>query len=393
MTSNSNSHSNTNSRSLRFEDGATQFRQRIVVSLLSHKQLLIRNIRADDLQNPGLKDYEASFLRLIDNITNGSKIEINATGTQLRFHPGTMLGGELSHQCPDSRSIGWFLEGVLPLAPFGKEALEITFSGITDGCCQVDPSPDYWNRSALPLFAQFGIGNDVDQFGQDIPPSIKVIQRAAAPDSDGRGRVLLTCPITKQLSSIDYIDPGKIKRIRGNATSCKIVSSSMAARVAYAAKGVFHKLLPDVWIHTDIHTPKRNQCGPSPGMMMVVSSESTSGVVLTAECCMDHNNKKESRGLELPEDLGKRGACMLLEEIRRGGCIDTSCQSLAFLWMALTPEDVSRIRVGTLSQYSIQTLRLIKQAFDVEFKVTPDMETKTVLLSCLGTGYRNMAKA
>jgi RNA 3'-terminal phosphate cyclase-like protein len=385
----------SNSKTLRFEDGAKQFRQRIVISLLSHRPLLIRNIRADDLQHPGLKDYEASFLRLIDNLTNGSKIEINATGTQLRFHPGTLLGGEVEHICPDSRSIGWFLEGILPLAPFGKEALEITFTGITDGCCEIDPSPDYWNRSALPLLTQFGIGLDTDQFGQDIPAQIKVMSRAAAPVSEGKGRVLFTCPIVKQLQSIDYTDPGKIKRIRGNAVSCKIVSSSMAARVAYSAKGVFHKLLPDVWIHTDVHTPKRHHCGPSPGMMMVVSSESTSGVILTAECCMDHHNQQDNnrRGLELPEDLGKRGACMLLEEIRRGGCIDTSCQSLAFLWMALTPEDVSRIRAGTLSQYSIETLRLIKQAFDVEFKVTPDLETKTVLLSCLGTGYINMAKA
>mmetsp|Transcript_8099 Transcript_8099/g.20073 ORF Transcript_8099/g.20073 Transcript_8099/m.20073 type:complete len:408 (-) Transcript_8099:66-1289(-) len=402
------------SRTLRFDDGAVQFRQRIVVSLLSHRPLLIRNIRADDLQNPGLKEYEASFLRLIDQITNGSKMEINSTGTQLRFQPGGLMGGDIQHDCPNSRSIGWFVEGILPLAPFGKENLEVTFTGITDGLCEVDPSVDYWKRSTGQLFRAFGIGVDDDE---DEKPEIEILQRAAAPTtsvenstmasnnlSNYNGKVRLTCPIVKQsLTSIDWIDPGRIKRIRGNAISCKIVSSSMAARVAYSAKGVFHRLLPDVWIHTDVHTPKRNRCGPNPGMMMVVTSESDTGVTLTAECCMTHHNQQQqhtsknkasnTRGAELPEDLGKRGAYMLLEEIRRGGCIDTSSQSLAFLWMALTPEDVSRIRVGTLSQYSIETLRLIKQAFDVEFKVTPDMETKTVLLSCLGTGYRNMAKA
>ena len=78
----------SNKTTLRFEDGATQFRQRLVVSLLSHRPLLIRNIRADDLENPGLKDYEANFLRLIDQITNGSRMEINNTGTQIRFQPG-----------------------------------------------------------------------------------------------------------------------------------------------------------------------------------------------------------------------------------------------------------------------------------------------------------------
>jgi RNA 3'-terminal phosphate cyclase-like protein len=370
-------------KSLRFDDGAAQFRQRIAVSLLSHRPLLIRNIRADDLENPGLKDYEASFLRLIDQMTNGSRMEINATGTQLRFKPGVLVGGEMEHDCPESRSTGWFLEGILPLAPFGKEPLSITLTGVTDGCSDVDPSPDYLSASAIPLFAQFGIGMD----DEENAPQIRVIKRAAAPT--GGGKVYFGCPIAKELKPIDLTDPGKVKRIRGNSISCKIVSSSMAARVAYAAKGVFHRLMPDVWIHTDVHTPKRNGCGNSPGLSLVLTSESTTGVVYTAECCLDHHE----RGAELPEDMGKRGACLLLEEIRRGGCLDTNCQSLALLWMCLTPEDVSRIRLGTLSQYTVETLRLLKRGLDVEFKVTPENDTKTVMMSCLGTGYRNMAKA
>jgi RNA 3'-terminal phosphate cyclase-like protein len=370
-------------RTLRFEDGAAQLRQRIVVSILSHRPLLIKNIRANDLEHPGLKDYEASFLRLIDSMTNGTKMEINATGTQLRFQPGVLLGGDVEHDCPDSRSIGWFLEGILPLAPFGKESLSISFTGITDGLCEIDPSPDYLRASAVPLFSVFGVGVDDEEHGAQV----RVIRRAAAPT--GGGKVHFFCPMAKVLQPIDYTDPGKIKRIRGNAISCKIVSSSMAARVAYAAKGVFHKLLPDVWIHTDAHTPKKNGCGPSPGLSLVVTSETTTGIVYTAECCLDQSE----RGKELPEDLGQRGAYLLLEEIRRGGCLDTHCQSFALLMMCLTPEDVSRIRLGTLSQYTVETLRLLKRAFDVEFKVTPDNETKTVMLSCLGTGYRNMAKA
>jgi RNA 3'-terminal phosphate cyclase-like protein len=371
------------SKILRFDDGAAQFRQRIVVSLLSHRPLLIRNIRADDFENPGLKDYEASFLRLIEQMTNGSRMEINNTGTQLRFHPGVLLGGDIEHACPESRSIGWFLEGILPLAPFGKESLSMTLTGVTDGYCEMDPSPDYLKASALPLFSRFGIGKDEDE----NPPEIRVVKRGAAPT--GGGLVRFSCPIAKELQPIDFTDPGKIKRIRGTAISCKIVSSSTAARVSYAAKGVFHKILPDVWIHTDVNTPKKNGCGPSPGLALVITSESTTGVVMTAECCLDHSE----RGAELPEDLGKRGACLLFEEIRRGGCLDTSCQSLALLWMCLTPEDVSRIRFGTLSQYTVETLRLLKRALDVEFRVKPDNDSKTVLLSCLGTGYRNMAKA
>ena len=190
----------------------------------------------------------------------------------------------------------------------------------------------------------------------------------------------------RELKPIDFLDPGKIKRVRGLSVSCKIISSSMASRAAYASKGLLQRLLPDIWIVTDVHTPKKNGCGPSPALSMILTAESTTGVAFCAETCFQ-------KSVELPEDVGKRAAAMLLEEVRRGGVIDTSCQTLALLLMCLTPEDVSRIRLGSLTQYTIEALRLYKAAFDVEFKVKPDNETKTVLMTCLGIGYRNMARA
>ena len=393
-------------KALIFEDGAVQLRLRLAVSLLSHRPVMIRNIRANDLEAPGLREHEASFLRLLDAMTNGSAIEINATGTQLRFKPGVLLGGRIEHHCPmidksspdeseddgnnhnmKSRSIGWYLEGILPLAAFGKEPLSVLLTGITDGCSEVDPSQDYLKATVIPLLRQFGLG---DVAAHDDPmlaptaPSIRVVKRGAAPL--GGGVVEFFCPVARELKPIDFRDPGKIKRVRGNSISCKIVSSSMASRAAYAAKGLLQRLLPDIWIVTDVHTPKKNQCGPSPCLSMILTAESTTGVALSAETCF-------RKSQELPEDAGQRAAAMLLEEVRRGGVIDSSCQTLALLLMCLTPEDVSRIRVGTLTQYTIASLRLFKEAFDVEFKVKADHETKTVLMSCLGIGYRNMARA
>src|SRR3569832_2885997 len=96
----------------------------------------------------------------------------------------------------------------------------------------------------------------------------------------------------------------------------------MAARTSYACKGVLRRLLPDVWIHTDVHSVKQHGCGPSPSLSLILSAESTSGVILSSECCLNYS-APSGAGKELPEDLGTRGAAMLLEEIRRGGCIDT----------------------------------------------------------------------
>lgn len=59
--------------------GSQHLRQRLVCSTISGKAICIRDIRARD-QNPGVRDYEASLLRLLEKITNGCVVEINETG-------------------------------------------------------------------------------------------------------------------------------------------------------------------------------------------------------------------------------------------------------------------------------------------------------------------------
>lgn len=52
--------------------GCSLFRQRIVASLLTSQPLKIENIRAKD-DAPGLQDFEANFLRLIEKLTDGER--------------------------------------------------------------------------------------------------------------------------------------------------------------------------------------------------------------------------------------------------------------------------------------------------------------------------------
>jgi hypothetical protein len=60
--------------------GCQHFRQRLVLSTLSGRPVRIEDIRADDPESPGLRDFEASFLRLLEKLTNGCVVEINETG-------------------------------------------------------------------------------------------------------------------------------------------------------------------------------------------------------------------------------------------------------------------------------------------------------------------------
>lgn len=59
---------------LRYE-GCSQFRQRVVAATLSQKTLRIDEIRNQD-DSPGLHDFEANFLRLIEKMTDGNYVII-----------------------------------------------------------------------------------------------------------------------------------------------------------------------------------------------------------------------------------------------------------------------------------------------------------------------------
>ena len=65
-------------------------------------------------------------------MTNGCFIEISYTGTSILYRPGVIMGGKIHHDCPPSRSMGYFLEPLIALAPFGKKNLQLTLTGITN---------------------------------------------------------------------------------------------------------------------------------------------------------------------------------------------------------------------------------------------------------------------
>ena len=54
-------------------------------------------------------------------------------GTSVYYQPGVLLGGTLEHTCSTQRSIGYFLEPLMMLAPFAKHPVRITLRGSTSG--------------------------------------------------------------------------------------------------------------------------------------------------------------------------------------------------------------------------------------------------------------------
>ncbi|EKX45286.1 hypothetical protein GUITHDRAFT_87185 [Guillardia theta CCMP2712] len=354
-------------QSLNFK-GCSIFRYRIIASTLTGKAIRISDIRANT-ESPGLRDFEASFLRMIEKLSNGCMIEINDTGTKMRYKPGVLVGGTgLEHDCGKTRGIGWFLEALLCIAPFAKNPVAITLTGITNE--ETSLCVDTLRTVTMPLLKHFGISEGLE---------LRVLKRGARPN--GGGEVLFRCPVVKTLKPVNLVNIGHVRRVRGVAYASK-VSPQVPNRVVDSAKSILNKVLPDVYVYTDHF--KGNNAGNSSGYGVSLVAETTNGCLYGAEACAE--------GGQIPEDVGLIAAKRLLQEVSQGGFVDTSNQGIVLLLAVCCPEDVSRVRLGRLSPNTIKLLRMIRDVFGVVYRIKADDATKSLVLSCVGVGFKNMAK-
>lgn len=72
------------------------------------------------------------FLRLVERISTGAKIEINKVGTFIKYYPGVLTNNDgviFEFDCGLQRGISYFLEGILLLCIFGKTSLNLLLKG------------------------------------------------------------------------------------------------------------------------------------------------------------------------------------------------------------------------------------------------------------------------
>lgn len=243
----------------------------------------------------------------------------------------------------------------------------------------------------------------------------------------GGGEVIFKCPVRKNMRALQFIKPGMVKRIRGTVYASK-VSPALANRTIEAAKGVLLNFLPDIYIYSD--QTKGKLAGNSPGFGITLVAETTAGVCYSAE--LVSNVMQPGMDPSVPEDLGVAAAQKLLEEIYRGGCVDSSFQWITALFMALGQKDVSKFLtgkqivllliicfktninylfffLGPLTVYTIHFLQHLREFFSITFKLdnpetAEDAEevggdnddslpgANKVLMACVGIGYVNMNK-
>lgn len=330
---------------------------RLVLSTLTGRAIHVSRIRPSLVTEPGLAPHEVSFLRLLEAVTNGSNIEISYTGTTLLYRPGLITGsapgsgasgGVIRHEVQAScaRGISYFLIPLCLLAPFSKAPMNVLFSGpgvITSATSAGDMSADSVRTAILPLYANFGITNNIE---------LRILRRSnpAAGGKGGAGEVQLIFGHQVRLpKTIHILNPGRVKKIRGVAY-CTGVSASHNARMIEAARGILNPMTGNTYIFSDVtsapylssagnsSTTSKRKIGIGFGLSLV--AESSTGSLYSADLASPPS------GGTPPEDIGCRCAYQLLETVSAGGSTPLSAAPTMFTLMAMGSEDVGRLHVG-----------------------------------------------
>ena len=270
-------------------------------------------------------------------MSNGSKLILSKKGDSVKFQPGIIINNDsrdLTFDCGESRAIPYYIEFLALIALFGKTDLEITFTGITND--NIDVSIDSLASSLPNIIEKFNLTN------KHIV--IKVNRRGFRPN--GLGQVFLRVQKINWLDNCYWMREGLVKRIRGTCYASK-ASVNIIGRIIASAREIFNDFIPDVWIYSEYSKGAKASADPGYGVTLV--AESKTGSLQTSDCCF---SQFESSEHNTPEEIGKRSATVLLDEIFHSGVVDTSSQTFLLMLMALSGGKPSVAKVGRLSSYT-----------------------------------------
>lgn len=381
---------------------------RLILSTLTGRAVRFEQIRPSSLTHTGLAPHEISFLRLLETVTNGSQFVIGLTGTDLLYKPGLITGsapgsgasgGVIRHELPAecTRGVSYFLIPLCLLAPFSKAPINVLFTGpgvITSATPSGDMSADSVRTAILPLYAQFGMTNNIE---------LRILRRSnvSTGGKGGAGEIQLVFGHQVRLPrTVHIMNPGRVRKIRGVAY-CTGVSASNNARMIEVARGVLNPMTGDTYIFSDVssapYLTSKDKSNPNQkrktgvGFGLSLVAESSTGSLYSADLA------SPPAGGVPPEDIGRQCAYQLLESISLGGAVSLAAAPTVLTLMAMGSEDVGRLQLGkdVLSSESIIGLARDLKAFGAsgwgarESTVGLDGD---VVVSVVGRGIGNVGR-
>ncbi|KAJ9457348.1 putative RNA 3prime-terminal phosphate cyclase-like protein [Diplonema papillatum] len=95
------------------------------------------------------------------------------------------------------------------------------------------------------------------------------------------------------------------------------------------------------------------------------------------------------------EDIGLAAAGLFLDQVKKGGNVDSHHQLFCLLLAAIAPDNVTRVRLGPLTPAGDAGLMLCRDFFSISFSTKKDTTysySPTTIYSCIGASLTNVSK-
>ena len=344
--------------------GTKNFRLLVLSSTLTRKRLFLDRVRPNDV-NPGFREHEITFLRIISEITQGTITEISECGTQLRFTPGTLVGGSFEFDTGNKIGIAYYAEPLILLGLFAKNNSRFKFSGLTsdDKGQGVDALKYYYD-------------NFLDFLGISSNVTIKITSRGFLPK--GKGDVLLEVNVLEKVSPFSILPPTKIEKIRGLLASTK-TNHQICSNIISELKENLQPFFKDVYIYMDSGSAGSDPC-PGFSLALVGIFDSSKSIVVS---------ETNSSIIADISDFARESSKLLIKKVAKCMHVDQERFWMLLLFMSVS-NGVSSVHLKNVPEGDL--VSLVEECMGVKFIKSRESASGFAELKCMGVGLTNNAK-
>ena len=322
------------------EGGGSIVRLAVAFSAITQKPIIVDNIRSKR-ENPGLKTQHLEAIRSVKRLCNGELKGDYLHSTKIEFIPNEITKRHIKIDIDTCGSIGLVLQCLfLPAFFSSKRTLVEIKGGGTVGLNA--PNLLYTKNILLSLIERLGFSASIDIKKHGFFPK-------------GGADVLVNIEPVKNINSLNLIERGKLKFIKGvSIASSDLKKSRVAERQALSAKRILGRKFLNPLIIEELYFDT-NSTGS--GILLYVEFENT---IIAWDAIGERGKSADQVGMEAAHGL--------IKQLMSDSTIDDYALDQIIPYLALCKEE-SRIKFNELTLHSKTNLELLKKFIDFEYKI------------------------
>ncbi len=323
--------------------GGQIIRTALALSALTGKAFYVKNIRAKR-KKPGLAAQHLTGVKAVAQLCNAKVKNADIGSTNLYFEPGKIETKHLKIDVGTAGSIPLVLQALMPALTKLEKSIEIEIKGGTD--VKMAPSIDYVDNGLLKLLKKM-----------DFNASLDIIRRGFYPKGGGIVK-FKTEPMKMKLKKYDFIDGGKVLKIKGISIASHYLKK---ARVAERQANESKKLLSQEKELSKLKLPIKIKSSYaesySPGSILTLWIETEKSVL--GSSALGERGKSS-------EKVAKEAAENLIKEYKTGAVVDIHASDQLLPYLALTK---GSLRTSYISEHAKTNAFVIEKFLPVKFEI------------------------